>query len=186
MLLFYVPQPTWTTLGSPSPSSSTPSSAPSLLPTRVRPNITLPRRTISLASRTSRPPNVATGADEETVLGAMLHDVGHLQLDVDQDESSLARMGAVGVQNHEVVGASYLLRLGFSDKVAQLVCGHVQAKVSPASSSPSSSSDLLNLFGVSCVLVTGSNSATWCGSTITTHGSCRRPASSRSSTRADR
>jgi predicted HD phosphohydrolase len=92
----------------------------------------------------SRPPNVATGADEETVLGAMLHDVGHLQLDVDQDESSLARMGAVGVQNHEVVGASYLLRLGFSDKVAQLVCGHVQAKVSPASSSPSSSSDLLN------------------------------------------
>jgi len=69
-----------------------------------------------------------SGADEETVLGAMLHDVGHLQLDVDQDESSLARMGALGVQNHEVVGASYLLRLGFSDKVAQLVCGHVQAK----------------------------------------------------------
>lgn len=94
--------------------------------------------------RTSLPPNVATGADDETVLGAMLHDVGHLQLDVDQDERSLARMGAVGVQNHEVVGASYLLRMGFSDKVARLVCGHVQAKVSPVSSSPSSSGDLLN------------------------------------------
>lgn len=85
----------------------------------------LPRRTRLFRSHQ----DVATGADEETVLGAMLHDVGHLQLDVDQDESSLARMGAVGVQNHEVVGASYLLRLGFSDKVAQLVCGHVQAKV---------------------------------------------------------
>jgi phosphonate degradation associated HDIG domain protein len=70
-----------------------------------------------------------SGADDETVLGAMLHDVGHLSLgEADQDESSLARMGAMGVLRHEDRGASFLLRMGFSDKVAQLVRGHVQAK----------------------------------------------------------
>jgi len=69
-----------------------------------------------------------SGADDETVLGAMLHDVGHLPLEKDQDGSSLARMGDLGVQDHEALGAEFLLRLGFSDKVAQLVRGHVQAK----------------------------------------------------------
>jgi len=68
-----------------------------------------------------------SGADDETVLGAMLHDVGHLGID-HEGADMLARMGNLGVCNHEQLGAKYLLRLGFSNKVAQLVCGHVQAK----------------------------------------------------------
>lgn len=71
-----------------------------------------------------------SGADDDTILGAMLHDIGHLPLEVDQDENSLSRMGDVGVQQHEHIGASWLLHLGFSEKVANLVRGHVQAKVS--------------------------------------------------------
>jgi len=69
-----------------------------------------------------------SGADDDTVLAALLHDVGHLPLGVDQDESSLSRMGHVGVHHHEQLGASWLLLMGFSDKVAQLVRGHVLAK----------------------------------------------------------
>jgi len=37
-------------------------------------------------------------------------------------------MGNVGIKNHEQIGATYLLNLGFSEKVAALVKGHVQAK----------------------------------------------------------
>jgi putative nucleotidyltransferase with HDIG domain len=69
-----------------------------------------------------------SGADDDTILGAMLHDIGHLPMEIDQDENSLSRMGDVGVHQHEHIGASWLLRLGFSQKVANLVRGHVQAK----------------------------------------------------------
>lgn len=64
-----------------------------------------------------------TGADEETVIAALLHDIGHLCASDDAK-----RMGTVGVADHETVGANYLRACGFSEKVAQLVQGHVQAK----------------------------------------------------------
>lgn len=63
------------------------------------------------------------GADEELVLAALLHDIGHLV------ESRLAqRDERVGVINHDDLGAAWLLERGFSRRFARLVGGHVDAK----------------------------------------------------------
>uniref|UniRef100_A0A0G4F0G2 HD/PDEase domain-containing protein n=1 Tax=Chromera velia CCMP2878 TaxID=1169474 RepID=A0A0G4F0G2_9ALVE len=62
------------------------------------------------------------GCDEETVLAALLHDVGHLC------EKGAPKMDALGVMNHERLGALWLKDLGFSQKVCDLVEGHVSAK----------------------------------------------------------
>ena len=63
------------------------------------------------------------GADGETILAALLHDVGHLCAGPDAP-----RMGGVGVVQHEEVGADYLFRLGLPPRVTELVRGHVAAK----------------------------------------------------------
>ena len=60
--------------------------------------------------------------DDELVLAALLHDVGHLCF----PEAEV--MGDMGVLNHESLGADYLLGLGFSHRVIELVRGHVAAK----------------------------------------------------------
>ncbi|TVT39578.1 HD domain-containing protein [Hymenobacter setariae] len=66
----------------------------------------------------------AAGADEEVVLAAFFHDLGHLCApDVAAD--SMAGFGAV---NHERLGADYLRARGFSERVARLVESHVLAK----------------------------------------------------------
>ena len=62
------------------------------------------------------------GNDDEVVLAAFLHDLGHL-LDEDQEE-----MDGYGVKDHEVIGANYLRERGFSDKLIMLVNAHVEAK----------------------------------------------------------
>jgi len=62
------------------------------------------------------------GSDEEMIIAALLHDIGHLL----EDEG--LRDDAVGVIDHDAVGARYLRERGFSDRVAQLVSGHVAAK----------------------------------------------------------
>lgn len=68
----------------------------------------------------------AAGADEETVLAALLHDIGHLCA------PDAARMGhndaSVGAVDHEGLGAAYLLERGFSPRLAELVGAHVAAK----------------------------------------------------------
>ena len=63
------------------------------------------------------------GRDDEVVAAAFLHDIGHL-LEIDGTEP----MGDYGTVAHDRLGADYLSRLGFSDKVAGLVGSHVQAK----------------------------------------------------------
>ncbi|EMC93347.1 hypothetical protein BAUCODRAFT_37034 [Baudoinia panamericana UAMH 10762] len=69
------------------------------------------------------------GADDETVLGALLHDVGRFIPAAEKMESMIAPDGTyVGEASHEVVGERYLRQLGFSDKVCQLVGAHVMAK----------------------------------------------------------
>src|ERR1700676_3257953 len=60
--------------------------------------------------------------DEEMIIAALLHDIGHLL-----EEEGLHH-DAVGVIDHDAVGAHYLRDRGFSDRVAQLVSGHVAAK----------------------------------------------------------
>jgi phosphonate degradation associated HDIG domain protein len=63
------------------------------------------------------------GADEELILACLLHDIGH-QLDSEDAQ----RNDRVGVINHDEVGRRWLLERGFSQRLADLVGGHVDAK----------------------------------------------------------
>jgi phosphonate degradation associated HDIG domain protein len=65
---------------------------------------------------------LAEGYDDEVVLAAFFHDIGHIC------ESDEGDMGGYGVVSHERVGADYLRRCGFSERMARLVEYHVQAK----------------------------------------------------------
>ena len=63
------------------------------------------------------------GYDDEVILAAFLHDLGHLLSDDEEDD-----MDGFGVKDHESVGADFLKQRGFSDKVTTLVKSHVAAK----------------------------------------------------------
>lgn len=63
------------------------------------------------------------GNDDEVVLAAFFHDIGHLCV-----TENVASMGGVGNVNHEQLGADFLLAHGFSKRIANLVQGHVTAK----------------------------------------------------------
>lgn len=65
----------------------------------------------------------ADPGDEELVLAALLHDIGHLF-----DEAGTERDERVGVVNHDEMGERWLLARGFSPRLARLVGGHVDAK----------------------------------------------------------
>ena len=65
----------------------------------------------------------AGGHDEEVILAAFLHDIGHLL-----PQQIGEAMNGYGHLSHEKTGASYLRQNGFSEKIAQLVLMHVQAK----------------------------------------------------------
>ncbi|KAJ2179081.1 hypothetical protein GGH18_005670, partial [Coemansia sp. RSA 530] len=72
------------------------------------------------------------GADNETVLAALLHDIGQFcsakelrRMLVEDIGSDDIDVGAVG---HEKLGAEYLRKVGFSEKVCELVESHVVAK----------------------------------------------------------
>ncbi|GAB3511723.1 HD domain-containing protein [Spirosoma knui] len=64
------------------------------------------------------------GADEETIIAAFLHDIGHLL----PPELAGGYMDGYGTVDHERLGADYLRERGFSEKVAQLIEHHVNAK----------------------------------------------------------
>ena len=63
----------------------------------------------------------AEGYDDEVILAAFFHDIGHLCATADS-------MDGMGNVDHEKLGADYLLALGFSQRIAGLVNGHVIAK----------------------------------------------------------
>ena len=68
-------------------------------------------------------------ADDETILGALLHDVGRFIPAAEKMPAMVDAKGTfVGRGSHEVLGQQYLKHLGFSDKVCQLVGAHVMAK----------------------------------------------------------
>jgi 2-amino-1-hydroxyethylphosphonate dioxygenase (glycine-forming) len=69
----------------------------------------------------------AAGADDDVILAAFLHDIGHLYEAAFPDKKVL-RMDNVGIFDHENLGATYLLNKGFSEKIAKLVQSHVAAK----------------------------------------------------------
>ena len=69
----------------------------------------------------------AAGADEEVILAAFFHDIGHL-CEYAFPEKKLQHMDGVGIVDHEKLGYTYLISKGFSKKIALLVQSHVQAK----------------------------------------------------------
>ncbi|OGX92228.1 HD domain-containing protein [Hymenobacter coccineus] len=66
----------------------------------------------------------AEGYEDEVVLAAFFHDLGHLCAP-DGDAGSMDGFGAV---DHERLGADYLRARGFSERLAALVESHVLAK----------------------------------------------------------
>lgn len=69
------------------------------------------------------------GADHETILGALLHDVGRFIPAAEKMENMITADGTyIGKASHEILGERYLRQLGFSEKVCQVVGAHVVAK----------------------------------------------------------
>jgi 2-amino-1-hydroxyethylphosphonate dioxygenase (glycine-forming) len=92
------------------------------------------------------------GHDEEVILAAFLHDIGHIAplstdgpqtLHSPDADGSVAsdrpvlsdrlvlfdrQMGGFGIKDHEELGAEYLRQKGFSKKIVRLVESHVEAK----------------------------------------------------------
>ncbi|KIV85911.1 hypothetical protein PV11_01562 [Exophiala sideris] len=70
-----------------------------------------------------------SGADDDTILAALLHDVGRFIPKASSMPALIAPDGQrVGIASHEVLGEEYLRQLGFSEKICQLVGAHVMAK----------------------------------------------------------
>ncbi|HEV3325991.1 MAG TPA: HD domain-containing protein [Puia sp.] len=66
----------------------------------------------------------AQGYDEEVILAAFLHDIGHISEAAKGDNE----MDGFGIKDHEELGAKFLRGKGFSKKIARLVESHVEAK----------------------------------------------------------
>ncbi|KAK4944199.1 hypothetical protein LTR10_016312 [Elasticomyces elasticus] len=72
---------------------------------------------------------VDAGADDDTILGALLHDVGRFIPEAKKMPKMIAADGTyAGRQSHEILGERYLRSLGFSETICQLVGAHVMAK----------------------------------------------------------
>lgn len=64
------------------------------------------------------------GFEDEVILAAFFHDIGHLCANGHEAES----MDGFGNVDHEKLGADYLRERGFSERLAALVESHVTAK----------------------------------------------------------
>lgn len=67
---------------------------------------------------------IKAGCDDEVVLAAFFHDIGHICV---QNNPAL-KMGQWGNKSHEEIGADFLRKKGFTERIAQLVENHVKAK----------------------------------------------------------
>ncbi len=83
------------------------------------------------------------GFDEEVILAAFLHDIGHISEAAKEENEKFSghgagrtnghpadhhRMGGFGIKDHEELGAEFLQKRGFSKKIVRLVESHVEAK----------------------------------------------------------
>lgn len=68
------------------------------------------------------------GEPDEIVVGALLHDIGHLLIFDPTLRGEIKTMGSLGVHGHENIGADFLKRLGFDQRIIKLVRNHVNAK----------------------------------------------------------
>lgn len=64
------------------------------------------------------------GCDDEIVLAAFFHDIGHICV----MQNAANSMGGYGVKSHEKVGADFIRQKGFPERMARLVESHVTAK----------------------------------------------------------
>lgn len=69
----------------------------------------------------------AEGADDDVILAAFLHDIGHLYAFAFPG-LELKHMDEFGIVDHEKFGSKFLLGKGFSKNVAKMVGSHVEAK----------------------------------------------------------
>ncbi len=67
---------------------------------------------------------IAGGFDDEVILAAFFHDIGHICV----SRNTANNMGGFGVKSHEKVGADYLREKRFPERIAKLVENHVEAK----------------------------------------------------------
>lgn len=67
------------------------------------------------------------GLDDELILAAFLHDIGHLVPFLDSD-LFYERMDDLGIAQHDRIGSAYLAKLGFGPRVCFPVDQHVDAK----------------------------------------------------------
>lgn len=69
------------------------------------------------------------GADNETIIGALLHDIGRFIPAAEKMDSMITADGTyIGKASHEILGERYLRQLGFSEMICQVVGAHVIAK----------------------------------------------------------
>lgn len=66
------------------------------------------------------------GFDDEVILAAFFHDIGHLYEHV--STAPTAQMDGFGIVDHEILGSQFLQEMGFSKRICALVASHVQAK----------------------------------------------------------
>ena len=67
------------------------------------------------------------GLDEELILAAFLHDIGHLY-PLELKDQQHERMGTYGMEAHDKWGEDLLREKGFSDRLIATVKNHVDAK----------------------------------------------------------
>jgi phosphonate degradation associated HDIG domain protein len=68
---------------------------------------------------------IREGADDEVVLAAFFHDIGHICV---ADSNAGNSMDGYGVKSHEKIGADFLRERGFPERVVRLTESHVHAK----------------------------------------------------------
>jgi len=61
----------------------------------------------------------------DIILGAFLHDIGHLLV---FENKHIERMGDLGALEHELVGCNYLTSLGFPERTCEIVRNHINTK----------------------------------------------------------
>jgi len=66
-------------------------------------------------------------AEEDVILAAFLHDIGHLCA-IAYPQQKLNNTNIYGVINHEQLGADFLSSKGFSSNIINMVSNHVNAK----------------------------------------------------------
>lgn len=69
----------------------------------------------------------ADGFDDEMIVAAFLHDIGHLY-PLELKDTNIEKMGDFGIEKHDAWGAQFLKEKGFSEKIVATVKNHVNAK----------------------------------------------------------